>query len=139
MTSEQEKQWRCIKPYILDRLYVSRKEGRRLASIENSVCTSIRRPQHNIKSNKERLNTVTKKSTNKTYINWTIARKQIWEEKQLHGHFKRQINEISHEKTWAWLRNGNLKRKTQSLLIATQNNIRRTNYAKGKIDKAQKK
>ena len=34
--------------------------------------------------------------------------------------------EISYEKTWTWLRKGNLKRKTESLLIAAQNNAIRT-------------
>ena len=40
------------------------------------------------------------------------------EEKQLYGYFKRQTS----EKTWIWLRKGNLKRETESLLIAAQNN-----------------
>ena len=55
-----------------------------------------------------------------------ISRKQKWEEKKLYGHFKRQTSEISHEKTWTWLRKGNLKRETESLLIAVQNNAIRT-------------
>ena len=59
-----------------------------------------------------------------------------WEEKQLYGYFKRQISEISHEKTWTWLRKGNLKRETEYLLIAAQNDAIRTNYAKA-IYKAQ--
>ena len=47
-------------------------------------------------------------------------------EKQLYGHFKRQTTDISYEKTWIWLRKGNLKRKTLSLLIAAQNNAIKT-------------
>ena len=38
-----------------------------------------------------------------------------WEQKQLYGHFKQQTNEISHEKTWTWLRKGNLKSETENL------------------------
>ena len=57
-----------------------------------------------------------------------------WEEKQLYGHFKRQIGEIAHEKTWTWLRKGNLKRETESLIIAAQNNVIRTNYIEAKIN-----
>ena len=38
--------------------------------------------------------------------------KQKWEEKQIHGRFKRLINDSSHEKTWTWLRKGNFKEKT---------------------------
>ena len=36
-----------------------------------------------------------------------------------------------------WLRKGNLKRETESLLIAAQNNARRTNHIKARIDKTQ--
>ena len=36
-----------------------------------------------------------------------------------------------------WLRKGNLKRETESLLQAAQNNAIRTNYVKAKIDKTQ--
>ena len=87
--------------------YESRKGERGLASIEDSVDALIQL---------EWLITATRNNTNNTRINrTTITRKQKWEEKLPYGHFKRQIIEISHEKTW--LRKGNLKRETESLLI----------------------
>ena len=52
----------------------------------------------------------------------TITRKQKWKEKQLYGRFKRLIYNISHEKTWTWLRKENFTRETESLPIAAQNN-----------------
>ena len=59
----------------------------------------------------------------------TITRKQKWEEKQLYGRFKRLINNISHDETWTWLRKGNFKRETESLLIAAEDNaIRNESY-----------
>ena len=58
-------------------------------------------------------------------------------EKQLCGLFKRLINNISHDKTWTWLRKGNFKRETESLPIAAQNNAIRTNHIKTRIDKTQ--
>ena len=64
----------------------------------------------------------------------TITRKQKWEEKQLYGRFKRLITNISGEKTWRWLRKGNFKRETESLLTAAQNNA---NHIKARIDKTQ--
>ena len=67
----------------------------------------------------------------------TRTRKQKWEEKQLNGNFKRLINNISHDKTWSWLRKGNFKRETDSLLMAAQNNAIRTNHIKARIDKTQ--
>ena len=81
-------------------------------------------------ANNSRCNILTNRKTTKT-------RKQKWEEKQLYGHFKQQIGEVAHEKTWTWLRKGNLKRETKSLIISAQNNVIKTNYIKAKINKTQ--
>ena len=43
-------------------------------------------------------------SDNKMDNRMTIPWKQKWEEKQLYWGFKRLINNISHKKTWTWLR-----------------------------------
>ena len=51
---------------------------------------------------------------------------------------KHLINNISHQKTWTWLRKGNPKRGTESLLIAAQDNAITTNHIKTRIDKTQK-
>ena len=64
----------------------------------------------------------------------TITRKQKWEGNQLCWRFKRLINNISHDKTWTWLRKGNFKREIESLLIAAQDNAIRTNHIKARID-----
>ena len=69
----------------------------------------------------------------------TITRKQKWEGKQLYGQFKQLIDNISHNKIWTWLRKGNFKRETESLLIAAQDNAVRTNHIKARIDKTQQK
>ena len=44
-------------------------------------------------------------------------------------------NNISHEKTLTWLRKGNFKRETESLVIAAQDSAIRTNHIKARIDK----
>ena len=59
------------------------------------------------------------------------------EQKQLDGYFKRQADKNSFKKTWTWLRKGNLKRKTETLLIAARNDAIRTHSVKAKIDKMQ--
>ena len=123
----------------VDRLYVSRKErGRGLASIEDSVDASIQRLEDYIQKHEGGLITATRNDTENTMNNrMTITRKQKWEGKQLYGRFKQLINNISHEKTWTWLRKGNFKRETESLLIAAQENAVRTNHIKARIDKTQ--
>ena len=57
--------------------------------------------------------------------------------KQLYDHFKWPINTISHEKTWIWLRKGNLKREMEYLLITAQGNAIRTNHIKARTDMTQ--
>ena len=80
----------------VDRLYVQRKEGRRgLASIEDSVDTSILRLEDYIENHERGLITAIRNNTNNTIVNrMTKTRKQKWEGKQLHGRFKRLINNI---------------------------------------------
>ena len=123
----------------VDKIYVSRKErGRGLGSIEDSVDTSIQQLEDFIEKRGGRLITVTKNNTDNAWINGTkITRKQKWEEKQLYGHFKGQASDNSQEKTWTWLIQGNLKRETGFLLIATRNNAIKTNYIKTRIAKTQ--
>ena len=123
----------------IDRLYVPRKEGgRRLASIEDSVDTSIQRFEAYIEKHERVLITAIRNDTDNTIDDrTTTTRKQKWEKKQLYGRFKRLINNISHQKTWTWLSKRNLKRESESVLIAAQHNAIRINHIKARIDKVQ--
>ena len=105
----------------VDRLYVSREEGGiELAHIENCGNTSIREPEDYVKNSKGRIKAANN-STDDKMPNWTTkTKKQLLEEKQLNGYFKRQTGEISHVNTKTWLRKGNFLRETESLLIAAQ-------------------
>ena len=58
--------------------------------------------------------------------------------KQLYDRFKPLINNISHQKSWTRRGKGNLKRETESLLIAAQDNAIRINYIKDKIQQNSK-
>ena len=123
----------------VDRLYVSRKKGGRgLASIENTVDASIQWLEDYIEKHERGLITTIRNDTDNT-INkrMTTTKKQKWEGKQLYGRFKHLINNISHQKTWTWLRKGNYKRETESHLIAAQDNAIKTNHIKARIDKTQ--
>ena len=64
-------------------------------------------------------------------------RLEDWEEKVLHGQYSRRTKEVRSGQCWAWLRNGDLKRETESLIVAAQNQSIRTNLLKSKIDKSQ--
>ena len=123
----------------VERLYVSRKEGGRgLASIEDSVDTSIQWLKDYIQKHEGGLITATRNNTKNTMNNRiTITGKQKWEGKQLYVRFKRLINNFSHDKTWTCLRKGNFKREAESLLIAAKDSALRTNHFKARINKTQ--
>ena len=114
----------------VDRLYVPRKErGRGLASIEDSVDTSIQRLEDYVKKHEGGLIAAIGDNIDSTiYGRMTKTRKQKWEGKQLHGRFKRLINNISHDKTRTWLRKGNFKREIEFLLMAAQNSAIKSNH-----------
>ena len=58
------------------------------------------------------------------------------EQKALHGQYLRQTKEVRSYQCWAWLPNGDLKRETDSYIVAAQNQSIRTNLVKAKIDKS---
>ena len=74
----------------VDRFYASRKGGRGLASIEDSVDALIQWLEEYIK--KLEGNNIDNTWINRTEITW----KQKWEEKQTYGPFKRLTSDISH-------------------------------------------
>ena len=59
------------------------------------------------------------------------------ENNYISGDFTRQIMKIAHVTPGVWLRRGNVKRGTESLLRATQNNSVRTKYVNTHIDDTQ--
>ena len=58
-------------------------------------------------------------------------------QKNLHGKFFNHIEEGAVEKKWLYLRDGNIK--TESLLLAAQEQVIRTNAIKAKIGKIRAK
>ena len=63
------------------------------------------------------------------------ARMSEWKEKPLHGQYLRETEDVKSIDTWLWLREGTLRKLTESLLTAAQDQALRTNIIKAKIDK----
>ena len=133
----------------VDRLYIPRKEGGRgLQGVKEAVKVTNLGLENYVKQSRERLLTAARsvdidliEPIRKTTIE---AKKQTkeertisWEEKMLHGQFVRQTKEVGNQDRWQWLRNGTLKRETESLIFAAQEQAIRTNVIKGNIDKSQ--
>ena len=57
--------------------------------------------------------------------------------KGLHGQFFRQTDDVASDKTWLWLLQGHMKKETEGLLMAAENQSLRTNAVKAKIDRSQ--
>ena len=64
-----------------------------------------------------------------------IKRKRIedWCGKQLHGQFKRETEDLSGV-SWNWIRTGELKKETEGLIFAVQDQALRTNAVKARIE-----
>ena len=59
-----------------------------------------------------------------------------WNEKRIYGQFLRDTSaKVVKELSWRWLKKGDLKIQTESLLCAAQEQALRTNYLKFYIDK----
>ena len=58
-----------------------------------------------------------------------------WKEKALYGAFVQQISDEAGEESWRWLTNGFLKKETEGLTLAVQEQALRTNLIKCSKDK----
>ena len=135
----------------VDRLYVSRKlGGRGLHSVEevvrreeNALTTFVQRSrdpelvllkEHFIKD-KILLGKEIDKETDKK--NCEELRREKWVGKVMHGQYQRQIAEagVDTEASWSWLTHQDLKKETEGMILAAQDQALRTNYIKCKIDK----
>ncbi len=134
----------------VDRLYVSRqKGGRGLQSIEdvvrreeNAMTTFFSETsdpelvilkEYFVKENLLK-GVVIKKKEDKEKDE--ESRRSTWTDKIMHGQFVRDMaGTADPEASWNWLHHQDLKKETEGMIIAAQDQALRTNYIKHKIDK----
>ena len=132
----------------VDRLYISRKEGkeggRGLISIEDCVQLAIRSLEAYVHGSEKRLIQTARgdkidglEAVSVLKRSKKEKRLEDWEEKVLYGQYLRQTKEVRSDQCWAWLQNKDLKRDTESLIVAAQNQSIRTNQVKARIDNNQ--
>ena len=133
----------------VDRLYVPRQQGGRgLHSIEevvrreeNALTTFVHRSKDTeivklkdfFVQDKILLGKEIDKAADKSQC--AERRSDRWSSKVMHGQFPRQMKDLADETSWNWLTEQDLKKETEGLLIAAQDQALRTNYIKHKIDK----
>ena len=128
----------------VSRLYLPRLEGGRgLLCVSDSVGIERRSLQCHASSTHEKLLKVAQKYIKadelgpKEYKNHTREeRTRDWQEKPLHGRFLRCTEEVASSKTWEWLRREELKKETEGLITAAQDQSLRTNVMKARIEKS---
>ena len=134
----------------VDRLYVSRdKGGRGLQSIEEVVkreenamttyFTQSTKPEIKILANTMAREGILRGDVidkDKDKNNNETARLEKWASKVMQGQYRRQITAIADPSSWHWLKYQDLKKETESLIIAAQDQAIRTNYIKHRVDKS---
>ena len=129
-----------------DRLYIPRKDGGRgLIAIEDCVELAVRSLEVYVHGSEETLLQAARGDRVDDLEAASALKKpkkekrlQDWEEKALHGQYLRQTKEVRSEQSWVWLQNEDLKRETERLIVAAQNQSMRKNLVKAKIDETQK-
>ena len=66
----------------------------------------------------------------RTSMSWMID----WQSKPMHGQFPRQTKDLSSNDTWQWLRRGELKKETEEVIMAAQDQALRARYIQRGID-----
>ena len=116
------------RPSILRHLYLPRGEsGRGLISVEDTINTEERNIYVYISQSQECLLKTTRKRKNVDEIEtpkkykerMKMKRTEDWSGKQLHEQFKRETEDLSGV-SWNWIRTGELKKETEGLIFAAQ-------------------
>ena len=129
----------------VDRLYVPRsKGGRGLQSIEECVNTEKRSLGQHLKNNEDEWlrnaweeDLIIENEDPEIYKEETSkARMEGWKNKSMHGQFLRETKDLASSDTWQWLQRGELKKETEGMIMAAQDQALRTRYIQRAIDGA---
>ena len=120
----------------VDRLYVEiSKGGRGLLSVKDVVEEERQLKKYTERHLEDMMGIVRERISFRGDRAEKKERYEAWSEKVMHGQFEIQTKEIRSEESWMWLQRGTLKRETESLITAAQEQDLRTNYRRAKIEK----
>ena len=128
----------------VDRLYLRRREGGRgLLSVEECVQAEMKGLWEYVSESTEpMLQEVNKedmfvRGERKDAYQKKLREQRMhgFENKSLHGKFRSSTKEVADERSWEWLKAGYVKKGTEAIITAAQDQALRTNWIKAKIDK----
>ena len=125
------------------RLYLPRIEGGRgLISAEECVRTEEHGLSDYVKNSEKGFNrlltSMERDGTKREYmLKMKEHKEKEWKEKALHGQYPRLVADTEQEKTFNWIRNGYMKKETEGMLTAAQDQALPTRWRKVNIEKRQ--
>ena len=134
--------YRALHPQAdVDRLYLKRNEGGRgMISVEDCIDLEVGNLKEYVNESEEEM---LKEVAEEEIIGEGKQKKDVLDkhkssylDKVLHGQFFRKTEEVRDENSWNWLKQGYLKRETEGMLMAAQDQALRSNAIKHRIDKA---
>ena len=134
--------YRALHPQAdVDRLYMKRENGGRgMIGIEDCVDMEMGNLKEYLENSEESmLKEVVEEGivgSGRTKKDVLEKRGRNYKEKALHGQFYRKTEEDRDESSWDWLKRGKLKKETEGMLMAAQDQALRTNAIKSRVDKA---
>ena len=132
--------YRALHPQAdVDRLYYKRADGGRgLSSVEDCVEIEVSSLYSYVERSKEPFLKAVKENLlgsgmPKEAIR--VKRMESYKGKVLHGRYEKLTAGIRSSDSWEWRRKGTLKKETEGMLMAAQDQALRTNVIKSRIDK----
>ena len=134
------------------RIYLSRKEGGRRQKVLKTVKWAILQLERYVLTSEEGQLIAARRMDGdyEQYLGMAESGKEFKErrrneksnvlkQKNLHGQSFNQIEEVAGKEKWLWLRDRSIKRETESLIMAAQDQTIRKNTIKAKRDKTRLK
>ena len=127
----------------VDRLYLPSSEGGKgLPNLEECVSAEKRSLGQYLKMNEDEwLRSAWKEGLIKEDEDLKVYKEKTskfqmeeWKSKPMQGQFLRQTKELSSNDTWQWLQRGELKKETEGIIMAAQDQSLRTRYIQRAID-----